>query len=161
MSTIPLNPETAMTPSLTAGDICVRDVVVADAGMMVGEAARLMRSHNVGSLVVIEARSPSQRIVVGMVTDRDIATCVVAADRDPRAYRVGDIMSGQVVTAREEDSVLDLLAVMRRKHVRRIPVTAAQGELIGLVSLDDILAVVGQTMQAIAAAVARPQSFRS
>jgi len=142
---------------LTAGDICTRDVVFTDRGMMVGEAARLMRTHHVGSLAVVEERAPARRFVVGMVTDRDIATAVVAADRDPHAFRVGDVMSADVVTARESDSVLDLLEVMRRKRVRRVPVTGAQGELIGLVALDDVLAVVAEQLQALAAAVGAAQ----
>ena len=66
-------------------------------------------------------------------------------------------MSKDVVTAREQDSVLDVLAVMRRKGVRRLPVTAAQGELVGLVALDDVLAVVAEQLQALAAAVGAAQ----
>lgn len=135
----------------------MREVVFADPGMMLGEAARLMRAHHVGSLVVVDERSPKERTVVGMVTDRDIATAVVAADRDPHAFRVGDIMSKDVVTAREQDSVLDLLAAMRRKKVRRLPVTGPRGELIGLVAMDDVLGLVAEQMQALAEAVGASQ----
>lgn len=85
-----------MNIPLTAGEICTRTVVYTDRGMLLDEAARLMRTHHVGSLVVVEERSPKERIVVGMVTDRDIATGVVALDRDPHAFRVGDIMSPDV-----------------------------------------------------------------
>lgn len=142
---------------LTAADICTRTVVFTDAGMMLDEAARLMRSHHVGSLVVVEERSPRERIVVGMVTDRDIAMAVVALERDPHAFRVGDIMSPEVVTVREPDSVLDVLTVMRRKRVRRVPVTGPAGELVGLVALDDVLAIVAEQMQALGAAVGAAQ----
>ncbi|MDE2607904.1 MAG: CBS domain-containing protein [Burkholderiales bacterium] len=142
-----------MITPLTAGEICIREVVFSDRGMLLGEAARLMRSQHVGSLVVVEERSPKERIVVGMITDRDLATAVVALERDPRAIRVGDVMSGDVVTVREQDSLLDVLSAMRRKKVRRVPVTGARGELIGLVSIDDLLSVVAEQMQALAAAV--------
>lgn len=142
---------------LTAGQICTRTVVHADRGMMLDEAARLMRTHHVGSLVVVEERSPKERIVVGMLTDRDIATGVVALDRDAHAFRVGDIMSTDVVTVREQDSVLDVLAVMRHRKVRRLPVTGGRGELIGLVALDDVLALVAEQMHALAAAVGAAQ----
>lgn len=146
-----------MNIPLTAGEICTRDVVFADRGMTAGEAARLMRTHHVGSLVVVEEKSPAQRIVVGMVTDRDMACAIVAAERDPKAFRVGDVMSADVVTAREQDSVLDLLSVMRRRRVRRVPVTGAQGELIGLVALDDILGIIAEQMQALAGAIGASQ----
>lgn len=146
---------------LTAGEICTRTVVHTDRGMLVDEAARLMRTHHVGSLVVTEERSPRERTVVGMVTDRDITTAVVALERDPRAYRVGDIMSPDVVTVREQDALLDVLAVMRRKKVRRVPVTGARGELIGLVALDDVLAVVAEQLQAVAAAVGAAQGHEN
>ena len=146
-----------MNVPLTAGEICTRIVVVVDRGMLLDEAARLMRTHHVGALVVVEECSPRERIVVGILTDRDIATTVVALERDPKSFRVADVMAADVVTVREQDSVLDVLAVMRRKKVRRVPVTGAKGELIGIVSIDDVLAVVAEQLQALAAAVGAAQ----
>ena len=142
-----------MNVPLTAGEICTRNVVCSDRGMMVDDAARLMRTHHTGTLVVVEERSPRERIVVGMVTDRDIATRVVALDRDVHAFRVSDIMTPDVVTVREQDSLLDVLAVLRGKRVRRVPVTGARGELIGIVAIDDVLSAVAEQMQALAGAV--------
>lgn len=80
---------------------------------------------------MVEERAPGLRIVVGIITDRDIATAVVAADRDPHAFRVGDVMSADPVTARESDSLPDLLAVMRRRRDQRVPVRGTLGELLG------------------------------
>ena len=142
-----------MKDSLTAGDICTRTVVVADKGMTVDEAARLMRKHEVGCLVVVEEIAPGQPAVVGVLTDRDIVVGVVAGARDATLLRAGDVMTRDVITAREPDSILDVLGGMRRKHVRRVPVTGPQGVLIGIVALDDVLAVLALEMQAIAAAV--------
>jgi CBS domain-containing protein len=146
-----------MKVPINAGDICTRTVTIAYQSMTVNEAARLMREHHVGSLAVVEELSPDERVVVGVLTDRDIAMGVVAADRDPHGMRVGDLMSKDVLTARAEDSVLDLLAAMRRKGVRRIPVVGPRGTLIGIVALDDVLEVVAQEMQAVAAAVGASQ----
>lgn len=142
-----------MKDPLNAGDICTRIVTIGYPSMALNEAARLMRKQHVGTLVIVEELSPDERVVVGMLTDRDIAMGVVAADRDPHGMRVGDVMSTDVVTAREQDSVLDLLSDMRRKGVRRIPVTGPRGTLIGIVALDDVLEVVAQQMQAVATAV--------
>lgn len=146
-----------MKDPLTAGDICTRDVVVSDPAMEVLQAAQLMRQHHAGCVVVTEQPSAFDRVVVGILTDRDIAMGVVALDRTPHGMRVGDLMSKEVVTAREDDSILDLLSAMRRKGVRRVPVTTGSGSLVGIVALDDVLEVLGQQMHAVATAVGAAQ----
>lgn len=142
-----------MKEKLTVGDICSRSVAVGYPSLVVNEAARLMRARHVGCLVIVEEIAVGENLVVGILTDRDIAMAVVAADRDPHALRVGDVMTRDVVTAREHDSLLDLLATMRRRKVRRVPVSSARDMLVGIVSLDDVLAVMAEQMQAVAAAV--------
>ncbi|AGU52987.1 CBS domain-containing protein [Variovorax paradoxus B4] len=149
-----MKPNANFRTPLNAGDICTRIVTIAFPDMGLNEAARLMRERHVGCLVVVEERTPEDRVVVGMLTDRDIAMRVVAADRDPHGMQVGDVMSKGVVNAREEDSLADLLLAMRRKGVRRLPVVSPQGSLIGLVALDDVLDVLAQEMKAVAEAVA-------
>jgi CBS domain-containing protein len=152
-----LPPGLAPNVALTAGEFCTRSVVHTGRGMLLDAAARLMRTHHVGSLVVVEERFPGERIVVGMITDRDLATAVVALERDPKSFCVGDVMSGDVVTVREQDSLSEVLAVMRRRRVRRVPVTGARGELVGIVSVGDVLGVVTGQLQALAAAVGAAQ----
>jgi CBS domain-containing protein len=142
-----------MKDPTNAGDICSRIVAIGYPSMALDVAARVMREHHVGSLVVVEEPSPQERVVVGMLTDRDIVLGVVAADRDPHSTRVGDLMTKDVITARAQDSVLDLLSAMRRKGVRRIPITGPRGTLVGIVTLDDVLEIVAQEMQAVGAAV--------
>lgn len=148
-----MKPSATFRTPLNAGDICTRAVTIAFPSMAVNEAARLMRDRHVGCLVVVEERTLEDRVVVGMLTDRDIAIGVVAADRDPHGMRVGDIMSKGVISAREDDSLADLLSAMRRKGVRRVPVVSPQGSLIGVVALDDVLDVLAQEMKAVAEAV--------
>jgi CBS domain-containing protein len=142
-----------MNQPLTAGDICSRMVAIAYPSLALDEAARLMRQRHVGCLVIVEELSATESLVVGVLTDRDIAMGVVAAGRDPHGMRVGDLMSKDVVTAREQDSLLDVVAAMQRRKVRRIPVTGARDVLVGLVSLDDVLAAMAQQMLAVASAV--------
>ncbi len=137
---------------LNAGDICVREVSVAYRGMTVDEAARLMRERHVGSLVVID-ETDQGRVVVGMLTDRDVVTALVAKVVDPSIVGVGEAMSSDIVTAREEDSVIDLLGLMRRKGVRRVPVVDAKGVLVGLVALDDVLMLVAKELDLIVQAM--------
>ena len=141
-----------MAERLSAGDVCTRSVAFACKTHSIGEAARLMREHHVGSLVVVEEAEPG-RVVVGMLTDRDIVTGVVAKGVDPESLRVEDLMGADLVSAREDDSVIDLLAVMRRKGVRRIPVVDAQGVLVGLAALDDLLEVIAEELNLVAQAI--------
>jgi CBS domain-containing protein len=147
-----------MDTQLTAGDICTRQVVVAYKSMALNEAARLMRERHVGCLVVVEDGGDGP-VVVGMLTDRDIVTAVVAKDMDAAALRVDDVMTRDILSAREEDSVLDLLASMRRKAVRRIPVAGAKGQLIGLVAADDLLGLIADELRTLVQALtAQPRA---
>lgn len=141
-----------MSKRLNAGDVCTRDVAYAYRNLSVTEAARLMRERHVGSLVVID-ETDQGRVVVGMLTDRDIVTAIVAKDVDPRTLRIEDAMGSDLVTAREEDSMLDVLGVMRRRGVRRVPVVGANGVLVGLVALDDMLGLVADELRLIVQAI--------
>lgn len=141
-----------MPEALNAGDICTRNVIFAYKSMSVGEAARLMREQHVGSLVVVD-EVDGGRAVVGMLTDRDIVTCLVAKDFNPALVRVADAMSTDVVCARPADSIFDLLSSMRRKGVRRIPVVDAKSLLVGLVALDDVLEIVAEELRLLVQAI--------
>lgn len=142
-----------MGERLNTGEICTRNVTIAFRKTTLPMAARLMRENHVGCLVVVE-ETGSQRIVVGLLTDRDIVTAVIAPGLDPAKLNVEDVMTTDLVTAREEDSLIDLMRTMRRKGVRRIPVVAGQGELVGLVTLDDVLDILSQELGLLVAAIA-------
>lgn len=141
-----------MLQTLSAGELCIRETVFALPQMGIAEAARLMREQHVGSLVVVE-ESPRGRVVVGMLTDRDIVTTIVAKEVDPTLVRVADTMSRDPLTVREGDTVLDVLAAMRQRGVRRVPVTDTQGVLVGILALDDMLGVLAEQMRAVVAVI--------
>jgi CBS domain-containing protein len=145
-----------MGEKLNAGDVCNRIVTVADRNMTLVQAAQLMRDHHVGCLVVAD-ETGAGRLVVGMLTDRDIVTAVVAQEVDPATLRVEDVMTSDVVTALEPDSVLDLLGLMRRKGLRRIPVTTQGRVLLGLVTLDDLLQILAEQLRAMVLAIEAEQ----
>jgi CBS domain-containing protein len=144
--------ENIMGERLTTGEICTRNVTIAFKDTPLNGAARLMREEHVGCLVVVEEVG-GQRIVVGVLTDRDIVTAVVAPDLDPGVLCVEDVMTTDLVTAREDDSLIDLMRTMRRKGVRRIPVVGGQGELIGVVTLDDVLNILAEELGLLVAAI--------
>ncbi len=134
-----------MNPPLSAGDLCTRTVVVAHRDLALNEAARLMREQHVGCLIVVD-EWPEGRKPVGLITDRDIVTAVIAKDIDLRTLRVGDVMSGSPVIATEGESLLDTLAAMRRPGVRRVPVVDARGVLQGVLALDDVIETLGEQL---------------
>lgn len=141
-----------MGERLTTGEICTRSVTIAFRTTSVDGAARLMRDNHVGCLVVVDG-GEGRRIVVGVLTDRDIVTAVVAPGLDPAALTVDDVMTTDLVTAREDDSLIDLMRSMRRKGVRRVPVVGGQSELIGVVTLDDVLGVLSEELGLLAGTV--------
>jgi CBS domain-containing protein len=127
--------------------------VFAERGLGLAEAARLMRDYHVGCLVVVD-ESARGRVPAGIVTDRDVVVAVVAKDVDPRTLRVEDIMSGDPIKVREQDGILDALRLMRTRGVRRVPVTDAEGVLVGILALDDVLEAVAEELGELARAIA-------
>jgi CBS domain-containing protein len=130
------------------GKICTKPVVTASAQMTVDQAARAMRTKNVGALVVVNAGRP-----VGMLTDRDVAVEVVAKGMDPETVRVGDVMGKKPVTIREELGILDAAKVFAKTGVRRLPVVTRSGVLVGIIAMDDLIMLLGNEMGHMAGAL--------
>jgi CBS domain-containing protein len=129
--------------------ICNRQVVAVARGAKVTEAARMMRSHHVGDVVLVEDRD-GKRVPCGILTDRDIAIAVVAEGIDPDEVSVGEVVRADVVTGSSEASVAEIVESMRRHGVRRIPIVDKQGELAGIVTADDVVEFVAREMAAAA-----------
>jgi CBS domain-containing protein len=141
---------------MKTGEVCNRTVVVVGRETPLGEAARLMREHHVGSLVVVKntyGRKPE-----GIVTDRDMVVEVLAADLDYRTVTVGEIMGDKLVLAKETDDSLDTLKLMRTSGVRRIPVVNDKGDLAGIVTIDDLLEIVAEELEDVVRAVGNEQN---
>ena len=139
------------------GEICTRIVTFATKDMPLVDAAKLMREHHVGSLIVVEEQQRG-RVPVGMLTDRDIVVEVLAPGLDYRNLSVGEIMSSQLITARESDDMLGVLRVMRQKGIRRMPVLTESGTLAGIVTLDDLLEILAEEMDDLVDAIAGEQA---
>lgn len=141
-----------MGKQLTAGAICKRKVTVGYKQTSLVAAAQLMREDHVGSLVVVDEENGSRQ-VRGIITDRDIVMSVVATGLDPVPLHLEDIMTEHVVTVSEADSLLDLMRSMREHGVRRVPVVSFQDELMGIVTMDDVLKILAQEMNALAGSI--------
>jgi CBS domain-containing protein len=96
------------------------------------EAARVMKQEDVGSVPVVEGDR-----IVGVVTDRDIVTRVVAEGGDTDSTTIGDIVSSDLVTVVPDTSIDEALGLMSEHQVRRLPVVE-DGRLVGIVAVADI-----------------------
>ena len=122
---------------MKAKDIMTKNPKCVTPETSVREAARLMKQEDVGVLPVVE-RDGSDRLV-GIVTDRDIAIRHVAEGHDSSSCPVREAMTSSVRTAREDDDVNDVMDVMGKEQIRRIPVINERGALIGIVAQADIV----------------------
>jgi len=131
---------------LDVGKICSRDVDLGEIDESAYTAAKRMQARGVGTLVVLDAdRRPS-----GIVTDRDLVTRVLATSRDPETTWVRDLVSTPVHTIAANASLEDAVRAMRRAHCRRLVVVDTEGHMVGVLSLDDVLAIMAEQMHAVA-----------
>jgi CBS domain-containing protein len=111
-----------------------KDVAVCYPDERADVAARLMRDRNVGALVVVGR----ERQPVGIITDRDFAVSVCANAEDSYYKLVKEVMHAPVVCCRETDELRSASNAMMQSHVHRVPVVDAQGQLVGILSTDDL-----------------------
>jgi signal-transduction protein with cAMP-binding, CBS, and nucleotidyltransferase domain len=136
------------------GEICTRTVVQCDRKTTALELAQLMRSSHVGTVVVVDQPN-GERIPMGIVTDRDLVVEVMAVDGNPAIITADDVMSRDLMTAGEQNTVYETAELMRFKGVRRLPVVNERGGLIGIVTLDDLLHVIGDELTLLGRVIAR------
>lgn len=144
---------------MTVGKICNRDVIVTRATDSIEDVAKLMREYHIGDVVVVEERD-GRLFPVGIVTDRDLVVEVIAEEVAPDAVSVGDIMSYELVTAHEVDSLWDTVQRMRINAVRRLPVVDGNGALVGILTLDDLLELLSGELMDLARVANRQRDTR-
>ena len=102
------------------------------ASASVVEAARLMRDEHIGSLPITDDEE-----LVGMITDRDITTRVVAEAADPKMTSVGDVVSRDLISVEPDEDLEEAVQLMASHQVRRLPVVE-NGRLVGIVAQADV-----------------------
>jgi len=102
------------------------------------EAAAKMRDLDVGSMPVCEGNR-----VVGMITDRDITIRATAAGGDPTTTNVGAVMTSDVVSCLEDDTVEEAARLMQEHQIRRLLVLNHDREMVGIVSLGELSTATG------------------
>jgi CBS domain-containing protein len=142
------------------GEICNREVVFITREGSIRDAIGLMRSHHVGAVVVVD-EIQGRRMPAGVLTDRDIVLELLAKDVELGRVSAGDVMSGDLLTAREEDDILDTIKRMRSAGVRRLPVIDNEGCLVGIVTVDDLIDLIAEQLTDLTRLIANEQSRES
>jgi CBS domain-containing protein len=118
---------------MRAGEVMTRDVVTVRPDTSVREAARMMKKLNVGALPVCDG----QRLM-GMLTDRDIVVRATADGMQPDTTLVLAVMTEEVCSCFEDDSVEKIERAMAERQIRRVPVVDSENRLVGIVALGDL-----------------------
>lgn len=118
----------------------VKDVMTPDAKAIwltesLAEAAQMMWDNDCGIVPVIK----DGRKVIGLITDRDICMAMAMRDMNPSSVSVEEVMTGEVYSVNAEDDIKHALQAMQEHKVRRLPVLNAEGELEGILSMNDVV----------------------
>lgn len=132
------------TVAMPIGKLATQDAVTASKDANLKEIAEQMKSEMVGSVIITEDDKP-----VGIVTDRDIAFAA-AEGNDVESTTAEEIMSEDVQTIDSDIEGYEAIEQMSDAEVRRFPVVDENGELVGIVTLDDVVATVGRELEQIA-----------
>jgi CBS domain-containing protein len=121
-----------------AGSRRVRDVMTPNPASVsekdsIKRVAEIMRREDAGVVPVVDGRK-----IIGIITDRDIVVRLVAEGKDPSTAKVNEAMSKQVRAVKEDTPINEVLQLMSREQIRRVPVTNNNNELVGIVSIGDI-----------------------
>lgn len=126
---------------MPVGDLGPEEVVTANRDSELGEITEHLASENVGAIVITEDDSP-----VGIVTDRDAALQIHQAD-DVASVSVEDVMTEDPATIREDAEAIEISRAINEHNVRRFPIVDENGNLTGIVTLDDLIATIGEQLE--------------
>ena len=120
----------------TCRELMTREPVCCEPDDTVTAVAELMRSRDVGSVPVVD--SHSSRRLVGIVTDRDLVTKVVAGGRAVAQATARDAMTLDPASCAEEDDISQAMSLMATRQIRRMPVVDAAGRVTGIIAQADV-----------------------
>lgn len=129
-------------------DLAREDVVTASPDAPVSELAQQMRDEKVGSVVVTDGQIP-----VGIATDRDLTTRVLAEETDPNDSTAQDVMSEDLCAVSPEAGFYEAAEVMSENGVRRLPVCDDDDELVGIITADDLTELLADENEKLASVI--------
>jgi CBS domain-containing protein len=145
---------------MSISEFCTHNVVCATRDTTALEAARLMRHHHVGDVVIVD-ESDGVRRPIGIVTDRDLVVEVMAGGVDAGAVKIGELVLRSPVIIEDSASYAETVRLMAVNGVRRMPVVGPGGALLGIITLDDMLRQLTSPLAALADLAGRARSFEA
>ncbi|MFH1127419.1 MAG: CBS domain-containing protein [archaeon] len=125
-----------MPEDILVSEIMTKNVAVIDAEATIQKASMLLRKRNIHGLVVVKGKE-----VIGMLTDKDIISKVVAENKSPLKVKVKEVMSPKIIVAKPTDSIDEATRVMFANNVARLPVVDDKNNLVGIITVRDMLRV--------------------
>lgn len=125
-----------------------RKVAVVFRETSIRDAARIMRESHLGDVVVVE-RVENKMQPVGILTDRDIVMTTASLGVSPLDFTVGDLMTSCLVTARNDSPLGHVIEQMKLHGVKRIPIVNEEGELDGILALEDVMRLLTNELHAL------------
>lgn len=145
---------------MSVGHYCNREVVISYSDESIQEAAKLMRQHHVGCLVIVEKDSEKNYSKpVGILTDRDIVVELIAEGVDLSSISVGDVFNRQLLTVSEDEPLTDVVDKMKAKGVRRVPVINESDGLVGILALDDLIELYAEQLSHIVDVINQEKNY--
>lgn len=132
-------------------EFCRRRVVTVSPNSNIVDACQLMARNNIGCMVAEEDGR-----LCGILTDRDIALKVAGEAKDPRQTKIGEVMTANPVCISVDKNLHDLTSLMHTRHVRRVPIVDGSNKVLGIVTLDDLIAMLSDEMFEIGKTVSEP-----
>ncbi|MCX8172378.1 MAG: CBS domain-containing protein [Archaeoglobaceae archaeon] len=125
-----------MPSNIPVKEIMTKDVCKASVDESIHVVAKRMVEYGVGSAVIMDGSKP-----IGIITEKDLIAKIVAKNKSPSSVKVKEIMSYPLITIRPNTSVREAANIMTKKGIRRLPVVNDAGELVGIVTDNDILSI--------------------
>lgn len=134
---------------MTIGDIARGRVVTASPDATVKSIVESMHEHDVGCIVIEQRGEP-----IGLITDREVAL-QLRDTPDLASHAVEEFMTTGLVTVHEDDGIAEVLETLSDAGIRRVPVVDDDGELVGIVSIDDVAVLLSDEIDDLTRVVAK------
>lgn len=120
---------------LRVEDVMVRRVFTVSTDDSVEDVARILTERGIGSVIVLEGENP-----VGIITERDLVTRVLARGLDPKRTRAGEVMSSPLISVDPEENLTRAMELFKKYRIKRLPVIS-QGKLVGILTITDLMRI--------------------